>query len=100
MNRNPSWVYILKCADGSYYTGCTTNLEERIYEHKSGLYPGYTHKRRPVELLWFEEFQTLDEAITTERQIKGWSRAKKEALMNNDFDLLQELARSKRNVVK
>ncbi|MEX0906595.1 MAG: GIY-YIG nuclease family protein [Balneolaceae bacterium] len=91
----PSWVYILRCADDSYNTGCTTDLEERIFEHQSGLYKGYTHNRRPVTLLWFEEFRDINEAIDAERQIKGWSRAKKEALMNDDLDLLHELAQSK-----
>ena len=89
-----SWVYILECADNSYYTGCTTNLCKRVYEHKKGIYGGYTSKRRPVKLLWYEEFRDLSRAIDAERQIKGWSRAKKEALMNDDFALLKELAQS------
>lgn len=93
-----SWVYILECSDGTYYTGCTTNLEQRINQHKEGFYEGYTSKRRPVELLWFEKFGTLDNALQAEQQIKGWSRSKKEALMNDDFELLHELAQSKEMV--
>jgi len=90
-----SWVYILLCCDGSYYTGCTTNLEERMYEHHLGIYDGYTSKRRPLKLLWTEEFRDINEAIDAERQIKGWSRKKKEALMRHDFELIHELAQSK-----
>lgn len=92
--RFPSWVYILQCSDNTFYTGCTTNLKERVYQHKTGQYEGYTKKRRPVELLWYEEFKDINEAIDAERQIKGWSRAKKEALMRGDFELLQELSQS------
>lgn len=73
-----SWVYILECADGSYYTGCTTNLEQRVIQHKEGKYGGYTSHRRPVNLIWNEEFRNINRAIDAERQIKGWSRKKKE----------------------
>jgi predicted GIY-YIG superfamily endonuclease len=90
-----SWVYILQCSDESYYTGCTTNLKKRIDEHHQGLHDGYTSKRRPVKLLWTEKFRNINEAIDAERQIKGWSRKKKEALMRDDFKLLHELAQSK-----
>jgi predicted GIY-YIG superfamily endonuclease len=72
-----AWVYLLKCADGSYYVGCTTNIDQRFGQHEAGEMPGYTSTRRPVEMLWSEEFQTVDDAIVVERQIKGWSRAKK-----------------------
>lgn len=89
-----SWVYILQCCDGTYYTGSTTNLRERIAQHKEGTYDGYTSKRRPVKLLWYEEFRDVNRAIDAERQIKGWSRKKKEALMNDDFELLHELSQS------
>ena len=92
--NSKSWVYILQCSDGSYYTGCTTNLEKRMDQHHRGLLDGYTSKRRPVKLLWTEEFRDINEAIDAERQIKGWSRKKKEALMRNDFELLHELAQS------
>ena len=90
-----SWVYILRCSDGTYYTGCTSDLENRISQHKEGLYDGYTSKRLPVDLIWKTEFKSISNAIDAERQIKGWSRKKKEALMNGDFDLLHELAQSK-----
>ena len=85
----PFYVYILKCADGSYYTGMTSDLDRRVWEHQEGLIPtAYTHSRRPVELLWNEEVVTYHEALNHERQIKGWSRAKKEALIRSDWDAL------------
>jgi predicted GIY-YIG superfamily endonuclease len=90
-----SWVYILHCSDGTFYTGCTTNLKQRIYQHKNGVYQGYTKKRRPVKLVWFEEFQDIREAIDIERKLKKWSAAKKRALIKNDFKLLHELAQSR-----
>ncbi|MDZ7715052.1 MAG: GIY-YIG nuclease family protein [Balneolaceae bacterium] len=90
-----SWIYILECSDGTYYTGCTSDLEKRISQHKEGLYDGYTSKRLPVKLIWNTEFRNISNAIDAERQVKGWSRSKKEALMKGDFDLLQELAQSK-----
>lgn len=89
-----AYVYILKCSDGSYYTGKTQrSLEERLDEHMSGNIEGYTSKRLPVELVFCEEFERIVDAIQAERQIKGWSRAKKEALMNGDFKLISKLAR-------
>lgn len=87
-----AWVYILKCSDGSYYTGKTQNLELRIAQHQNGIYKGYTSKRRPVKLVYSQVFPTYIEAIQAERQIKGWSRAKKEALIHGDFELLHKLA--------
>lgn len=89
-----AWVYILKCADGTYYTGSTTGLEARVVKHQLGYYGGYTAARRPVTLMWSEQFANIKYAIAAERQIKGWSRRKKEALMRGDFDLLHELAQS------
>ena len=85
--------YILKCADGSYYVGHTDDMEKRLAEHQSGVYPGYTHKRRPLELFWNEAFQTRYDAKAAEKQIKGWSRAKKEALAKGDWKIVSELAR-------
>jgi len=90
-----SWVYILYCSDGTFYTGCTTNLRQRINQHKEGLYEGYTKKKRPVKLVWHEEFQDIREAIDIERQVKKWSAAKKRALIKGDFDLIQYLAQSR-----
>jgi predicted GIY-YIG superfamily endonuclease len=89
------WVYILKCSDGSYYAGSTSNIEKRLSEHKLGAIPGYTHKRRPVKLVFSDYFEEVYDAISAERQIKGWSRAKKEALIQGDFDLLKKLAKKK-----
>ena len=87
------WVYLLKCSDGSYYTGSTSNLEKRISEHQNGLIKGYTSKRLPIELVFSEYFEDVYFAITAERQIKGWTRAKKKALINGDFELLKVLAK-------
>ena len=89
----PFWVYILRCADGSYYTGHTDSLEKRIAEHSSGAVPGYTTSRRPLRLAFACDFETREEALGAELQIKGWSRAKKEALMSDDWSKLSELAR-------
>jgi putative endonuclease len=87
-----NWVYILKCSDGSYYTGCTNNLEKRIQEHNFKKYDNYTLSRLPVELVYSQRFAHIKDAIVAERQIKGWSRSKKEALVNGDFELLHSLA--------
>ena len=87
-----AWVYILRCCDGTYYTGCTTAIEKRLKEHEKGIFPGYTSARRPVELVWCAEFPDVFQAIIVERQIKGWSKKKKEALIRGDFLLLHELA--------
>lgn len=89
-----SWVYILECVDGSYYVGCTTNLEKRIAQHHAGTFDGYTAARRPVRLLWSEVLNDVHYAIEAERKLKKWTRAKKEALMRGDFSLLKELAQS------
>ena len=94
MSDENAWVYILRCADGSYYTGSRRgDLESRINEHNVGRYGSYTAARRPVELVLALPFNRISDAIAVERQIKGWSRAKKEALINGDFDLLSVLAR-------
>ncbi len=89
-------VYILKCADGSYYTGHTDDLEKRLAEHQSASIPGcYTTRRLPVQLVFLETFATRYEALSAERQIKGWSRAKKEAMMRGDWVEVSRLARSR-----
>ncbi len=89
-----AFVYMLRCADGSYYVGLTRHesVERRVGEHQSGLTTGYTQKRRPVELVWAEEFQRITDAISAERQIKGWSRAKKEALIRGDWTAVKRLS--------
>ncbi|MEN6439690.1 MAG: GIY-YIG nuclease family protein [Syntrophobacter sp.] len=91
------WVYILKCSDGSYYTGHTDNLEVRIAAHQTGALPCYTSSRRPVELAFRQNFPTRLEALTAERRIKGWSRKKKEALVLGDWKQIQQLSWGIRN---
>ena len=88
------YVYILKCADGSYYTGHTDNLESRLSAHQQGEIPGYTETRRPVELVFADGFSSRLDALERERQIKGWSRAKKEALIKRDWECLVKLSHS------
>jgi putative endonuclease len=89
-----AYLYILRCADGSYYVGTARDgLERRILEHNAGAYGGYTARRRPVELVYSEWFQQITDAIAAERQIKGWSRAKKEALITGQFRRLRHLSR-------
>lgn len=92
------FMYILKCSDGSYYTGSTNNLEKRIIEHQSGLGANYTRKRLPVNLIYYEEYQRIDEAFHREKQIQGWSRKKKEALMDNKDQLLSKLSMAYRDL--
>ncbi len=88
------YVYILKCRDKSYYTGVTNNLERRLAEHQSGeVISCYTFKRRPVKLVFYQKFQTPKEAILFEKQVKGWSRAKKEALIESNWESLHKLAK-------
>ena len=88
------YVYILRCSDGSYYTGHTDQIEARLVAHQSGQISGYTSERRPVELAFLEQFGSRDDAFRRERQIKGWSRSKKEALMVDDWERLVRLSRS------
>ena len=88
-----AWVYILECADGSYYTGCTTNIDERYGQHQAGVMRAYTSTRRPVTMVWADEFQGIADAIDSERQIKGWSRAKKQALIRGDYAALPGLSK-------
>lgn len=87
------YVYILKCADGSYYTGSTRNLEQRLWQHQNGQGANHTRKHLPVTLVFAEQFERIDEAYAREKQIQGWSRKKKEALINADFNQLHELAK-------
>lgn len=89
-----AWLYIFRCADGAYYMGTTrADLEQRVAEHQLGKYPGFTEQRCPVVLVYSEYFEQIVDAIAAERKVKGWSRAKKEALMTGDFGRLQELAK-------
>lgn len=87
------YVYILKCSDDSYYTGITNNIETRFSEHQSGYKKdSYTYKRRPLSLDFYQEFNDVLQAIYFEKKIKGWTRAKKIALIKGDFDMLQILS--------
>ena len=88
-----AWVYVLRCADGSYYTGLTQNLENRLDEHAAGKASQWTRYRLPVKLVFQQEMPDENLAFQTERQIKNWSRDKKEALIAGDFDLLKWLAK-------
>lgn len=89
------WIYILKCSDGSYYTGHTDDLDRRIAQHLRGeLSTCFTFKRRPLELVFSQEFPTREEALASEQQIKGWGRKKKEAMIRGDWVEVSRLARS------
>jgi putative endonuclease len=89
-----AWTYILECADGSLYVGSTTDLERRVSQHNLGLGAAYTRlrRRRPVRLVWAAEFSRVEDAFLYEKQIQGWSRAKRMALIEGRFDDLPDLA--------
>jgi len=85
---------MIRCIDKSIYTGVTNNIEMRFKQHKLGLNPkSYTYSRRPLELIWFEEFKYIDKAIDFEKRLKKWSRAKKLALVKDDWDAIAALSR-------
>ena len=86
-------VYILKCADGSYYVGSTRSLDTRMLQHSTGVGAKYTSTRLPVELVFAQEFDRIDEAYEREKQIQGWSRRKREALIAHETERLPELSR-------
>ena len=88
------WTYVLSRADGSYYVGHTDDLDKRMAAHHDGSLGGYTSRRRPLTLRYAEVFDTRDDAFRRERQIKGWSRVKKEALAREDWRALQRLAKT------
>lgn len=90
----PFHVYLLRCSDSSYYVGQTDDIDARMRQHFEGEI-GYTSSRKPVELVWQGEFETREGAIAFEQQIKGWSRAKKEALIAGDWERIKELAKAK-----
>jgi predicted GIY-YIG superfamily endonuclease len=90
----PFWVYILRCVDGSYYAGQTDDLDRRLAMHRQGKIPGYTSERLPVELAWCEDAGSRENAIARERQIKGWSRRKKQALIDEDWERVSRLSRT------
>ena len=88
------YIYILECADGSYYTGSTRDITRRLAQHQNGEGANYTRKRLPVTLVFQEEYERIDDAYYREKQVQGWSRKKKQALINGDFDKLQELSKN------
>ena len=95
-------VYILRCSDGSYYTGMTSDLSGRLSDHQSGVHlNAYTKTRRPVTLVYSSDFTEVMQAISWEKTLKRWSRAKKEALIHGDYDALPELAKNakRRNIL-
>ena len=94
--KSPIWLYILECADGSYYTGTYRghDIQTRVSEHNLAIYPkAYTAKRRPVKCVWAETYINADDAIAMERLVKGWSRRKKEAMIKGDWERLAELSK-------
>jgi putative endonuclease len=93
MAGNMAWMYILECADGSYYVGSTRDLEQRILQHQSGTGAQYTSKRLPVRLVYSERFERVSEAYAREKQVQNWSRAKREALIEDKKELLPVLAK-------
>ena len=93
------WAYVLRCSDGIYYTGHTDNLDQRIAQHQHGGHCAFTSRRRPVQLVWSQEFQTRDDAFRVEFIVKGWSRAKKEALIASDWKRLSYFAKPPRERV-
>src|SRR5690606_13571839 len=92
------WVYILLCSDGSYYTGSINNLEQRLTQHQSGQGANHAKKRLPVKLIYVEEYLRIDDSFYREKQIQGWSRRKKEALINGTPELLPKLALAYRDL--
>ncbi|MES2589135.1 MAG: GIY-YIG nuclease family protein [Bacteroidota bacterium] len=86
------YVYILECSNGKYYTGSTKYLDERIIQHSNGEGANFTKKHLPIKLVYFEEYSRIDWAFFREKQIQGWGRKKKEALINGEFEKLPELS--------
>lgn len=89
------WMYILKCSDGSYYTGSTNDLDCRLEQHKRGEGANYTKNRLPVKLIYLEEYNRIDKAFYREKQVQGWTRKKKEALIRGDYKKLVDLSKKK-----
>jgi putative endonuclease len=96
-----AWVYMLRCGDGGYYVGSARgDLDRRVSEHQTGALVGYTARRRPVTLVYSEAFERIEDAIAAERRIKGWSRAKKEALIAGDWDRIRALSKRGGNTLR
>ena len=94
------YMYILRCSNGQYYVGSTHDLDKRLAEHQCGEGALFTKKYLPVELVYYEQFQTIVEAFQREHQVKGWNRKKKEALINGQQDKLPELSKAKNKTLK
>jgi predicted GIY-YIG superfamily endonuclease len=92
------YMYILECCDGSYYVGSTIDLDLRVLQHQNGEGANYTKSRLPIRLIYFEVFQRIDEAFYREKQVQGWSRKKKEALVKGDIKLLSKHAIAHRDL--
>ncbi|HWM33377.1 MAG TPA: GIY-YIG nuclease family protein [Pseudolysinimonas sp.] len=90
-----SWVYIVECADGSYYVGSTRDIDRRYEQHATGLGSEYTRKRLPITLVFAQEYDRIDDAYAREKQIQGWSRAKRRALIEQNYDSLPSLSGSR-----
>ena len=90
-----SWMYILKCSDNSYYVGSTQNLELRVWQHSTGLGAKYTSTRLPIELMFAAEFDRIADAYAFEKKVQGWSRGKREALIQSDFNKLPGLSKKR-----
>jgi putative endonuclease len=93
-NMAKGYMYILECADGSYYVGSTKYLELRFEQHQNGEGANHTKKRLPVKMVYFEEFDRIDHAFYREKQVQGWSRKKKEALIKREFSALPDLSKN------
>ena len=91
-------MYILQCSNGAYYTGSTIDLDKRLAQHQAGEGANFTKKHLPVTLVYYEEFQRIDDAFYREKQVQGWSRKKKEALIEGKNDLLPLLAKAYRDL--
>jgi predicted GIY-YIG superfamily endonuclease len=89
------WVYILRCGDGSYYTGHTDNLQKRLAQHDAGSFDGYTVDKKPLQLVYSQEFSSRDDALASEIRIKRWSRRKKAALISKDWAALRQAAKKR-----
>jgi putative endonuclease len=92
------WMYILECSDGSYYTGSTNDLEFRLKQHQTGKGANHTKKRLPVKLVYYEEYPRIDLAFFREKQVQGWRRKKKEALIGGQHPNLPKLAKAYRDL--
>ncbi len=91
-----AWMYILECSDGSYYVGSTIDIYKRLGQHQEGFGGRYASRRRPVKLVYAEYFDEIESAYQAEKQVQGWRREKRDALIRGDFDSLLELARNKK----